>query len=271
MFIRTPLLVKLYTKLYSPDFMLCINNTYTNAYFNLATEEYLLKNLSEDIFMLWQNEPSVIVGKYQNVRAEVNLDYIKRNQIKLVRRFSGGGTVFHDLGNLNLTFIENNKNVNFDRFTRRVVAMLSKLGVHVQSDARRAINIDGLKISGSAQCVHKDRVMYHATLLFSSDLRSLTTTLEGDPKQLDNNTDNRIYVKSVKSPVTNILEHLDKPMDINYFKKYIIDYFLKEKFANKIYKFSEEDISAINMLVDNKYKTQEWNFSGKNPIIYNAI
>lgn len=246
--------------------MICINNTYTNAWFNLAAEEYLLKNFSEDIFMLWQNEPSVIVGKYQNVLAEINLDFVEKNHIKVVRRFSGGGTVFHDAGNLNLTFIESNTNVNFSKFTDRIIGLLSKLGIHAEPDARRAININGLKISGSAQCVHKDRVMFHATLLFSSDLNNLISTLEGDPQQVDNKEDNRIYVKSVKSPVTNILEHLKKPLDIEYFKKYIMNYFLNEMQGNKIYEFDRKDISAIQFLADNKYATQEWNFNGKNPV-----
>lgn len=266
MFIRILLSVRLYTKFYfHNNNMICINNTHTDAYFNLAAEEYLLKNSSEDIFMLWQDEPSVIVGKYQNVLAEINLDYVQKNNIKVVRRFSGGGTVFHDLGNLNLTFIEHNKNVNFDKFTQRVISLLTKLGIQAEPDVRRAINIDGLKISGSAQCVHKDRVMYHATLLFSSNLDKLVTTLDGDPKQLENKVDKRIYVKSVKSPVTNILEHLDKPLDITYFKKYIMDFFLSEKPGNTIYEFTAQDVSAINFLVKSKYATMEWNFDGKSP------
>jgi len=242
--------------------MFCINNTYTNAYFNLASEEYLLKNFSEDIFMLWQNEPSVIVGKYQNVLAEINLDFAEKNGLKIVRRFSGGGTVFHDSGNLNLTFIENNKNVNFDRFTQRIINLLSKLGIHAESDARRAININGLKISGSAQCVHKDRVMFHATLLFSSDLGSLITSLEADPVQTERNSDGRIYVKSVKSPVTNLQQHLDKPIDIRFFKQYIMNHFLNENKGNSIYKFSNEDIKAIKKLEKDKYATNEWNYGG---------
>lgn len=242
--------------------MLCINNTYTDAYFNLASEEYLLKKFQEDIFMLWQNEPSVIVGKYQNVLAEINLDFVKRNGIKVVRRFSGGGTVFHDMGNLNLTFIEKNKNVNFDKFTKQIIALLSELGINADSDERRAINIDGLKISGSAQCVHKDRVMYHATLLFSSDLSSLISTLESDPKQVENIKDNRIYVQSVKSPVTNILKHLEQPLDINIFKKYILDYFLYKSNDNRSYQLTEEDTSAITILKENKYANPDWNFHG---------
>ncbi len=243
--------------------MLCIDNTYTDPYSNLATEEYLLKNFSEDIFMLWQNEPSVIIGKYQNVLAEVNLDFVEEKQIKIVRRLTGGGSVFHDLGNINLTFIERNNNADFDRFTARTVDLLSKLGIQAQSDNRRTINVNGLKISGSAQCVHKDRVLYHATLLFSSDLKTLITTLEGDPKHIENSKDSKVYVKSVKSPVTNILENLDQPMDISYLKKFVFNYFLNEDPKNEIYKINNNDIEAINILRDKKYATKDWNFYGK--------
>lgn len=243
--------------------MLCINNTYTDPYFNMAMEEYLLKNFSEDIFMLWQNEPSVIIGKYQNVLAEVNLDFVEKKQIKIVRRLTGGGSVFHDLGNINLTFIERNNNADFDRFTARTVKLLSQLGIQAQADNRRTINVNGLKISGSAQCVHKDRVMYHATLLFSSDLKTLTTTLESDPKQIEDTQDSKVYVKSVKSPVTNILENLDKPMDISFLKEFVFNYFLNENPENKVYEINNRDREVIDILRNKKYATKEWNFHGK--------
>lgn len=243
--------------------MLCIDNTYTDPYFNLAMEEYLLKNFSEDIFMLWQNEPSVIIGKFQNVLAEVNLDFVEKKGIKIVRRLTGGGSVFHDLGNINLTFIEHNNNIDFDRFTERTVDLLAGLGIQAKADLRRTINVNGLKISGSAQCIHKDRVMYHATLLFSSDLKTLTSTLDSDPKQLENIEDSKVYVQSVKSPVTNILENLDHPIDISYLKKFIFNYFMNEDIQNKQYVINNNDIVAINILKDNKYATKEWNFHRK--------
>lgn len=242
--------------------MLCINNTYLDPYFNIATEEYLLKNFSEDIFMLWQNEPSVIIGKHQNVRAEINLDFVKDNNIKVVRRFSGGGTVFHDMGNLNLTFIETNNNVNFNKFTQEIIDILSQLGIKAESDARRAINIDGLKISGSAQCVHKDRVMFHATLLFSSDLSSLVTTLEAKTYKDDNkeNTSRKVYVKSVKSPVTNISKYVPDSYSIEDFKNLIMNHFIKKNANNKVYTLDEQDIIRIQHLKERKYLTPEWNF-----------
>lgn len=243
--------------------MLCIDNKHTDPYFNLAAEEYLLKNFSDNIFMLWQNEPSVIVGKHQNVRAEINLDFAEKNHIKIARRFSGGGTVFHDLGNLNLTFIETNSNVNFDKFTNEILDMLIQIGINAEADERRAINIDGLKISGSAQCIHKDRVMYHATLLFSSDLSSLIKSLEGDEWEETNDTQRRIYVKSVKSPVTNIAEHLQQAFGLREFKQYVMDYFMNKSKINSFYGFDKKDIQAIELLKKEKYIRPEWNLDAR--------
>lgn len=240
--------------------MLCINNTSSEAYFNLASEEYLLKNLSEDIFMLWQNEPSVVVGKHQNVWAEVNVDFAREHQIKIVRRYTGGGTVYHDMGNVNLTFIEKNSNPDFDVFTNKIIDFLSTIGIEAKADARRGLNIDGLKISGSAQCIHRGKIMHHATLLFSSDLARLTTILDSKYiEPIDSDTPRRVYVKSVKSPVTNISEQLKVRMGLSDFKQAIMDYFFNSSTVNSIYNFSNNDIEAINILKQEKYATQNWN------------
>lgn len=240
--------------------MLCIKNPYTDPYFNLAAEEYLLKNFKEDIFMVWQNEPSIILGKHQNVRAEVNLDFVKQKQINVVRRYSGGGAVYHDLGNINLTFIENSNLLDFDKFTDLTINILASLGVSAQADTRRALNIDGLKISGSAQSVHKNRVLYHATLLYSSDLKTLTESLESKHQDMEEKSP-RFYVKSVKSPVTNICEHLPSPIKIDEFKQSIINYFLENRVDNKLYRFNKEDMDAIELLKEKKYATTVWNYN----------
>jgi lipoate-protein ligase A len=240
--------------------MLCIKNPYTDPYFNLAAEEYLLKNFKEDIIMVWQNEPSIILGKHQNVRAEVNLDFVKEKQIKVVRRYSGGGAVYHDLGNVNLTFIENNSTLDFDKFTNLTISILASLGISAQADARRALNIDGLKISGSAQSVHKNRVLYHATLLYSSDLTILNESLDSKFQAPDDKP-SRFYVKSVKSVVTNISEHLSTEISIENFKQSILDYFLENKEDNKLYSFDKEDLAAIELLKEKKYATAVWNYN----------
>ncbi|HEY8805804.1 MAG TPA: lipoate--protein ligase family protein [Clostridium sp.] len=119
--------------------MIYINNTNTNPYLNLATEEYMLKEFKEDCFMLWRNEPSIIIGKNQNTLSEINLDYVKLNNIPVVRRLSGGGTVFHDLGNLNFTFIRNNSEGNFNnfkKFTLPILNVLNSLNINAKFTGR---------------------------------------------------------------------------------------------------------------------------------------
>jgi len=161
--------------------MLIVNRPHTDPWFNIAAEEYFLKNFQEDIFMLWQNEASIIVGKHQNTLAEINYPYVKENGIPVIRRISGGGTVFHDLGNLNFTFIQNGekgKLVDFRKFTDPILAVLNKMGVPAVFEGKNDLRVDGLKISGNAEHVFKNRVLHHGTLLFSSVLNDLGKALK---------------------------------------------------------------------------------------------
>lgn len=170
--------------------MLCIHNTQTDPYFNLAAEEYLLKDFKENIFMLWQNEPSIVIGKHQDVCAEVNLKFVQDQQIKIARRFSGGGAVYHNPENLNLTFIETGQIMQTDKYTIQIMNFLKTLGIHVEVDERKGLTIGGFKISGSAQSIHKNRYMHHATLLFSTDLDRLVTSLKSTSRQAPEGEDN---------------------------------------------------------------------------------
>jgi lipoate---protein ligase len=223
--------------------MICIDNPYRDASFNLSAEEYLLKNSSQDVFMLWQNEPCAIIGKHQNMEAEVNMDFARHHQIHVIRRHSGGGAVFQDAGNLNLTFIESSRFPDFNKYTQYMQDFLSSMGIHTQADKRGALFLNGLKISGSAQFIRKQKVLFHATLLFSTDLGMLSSTL--DSKESDS-TPQKQYVKSVRSPVTNICEHLNFPLNINEFKTSIIHYFLQKDSNNSMYSFHPEEVAAIN-------------------------
>lgn len=218
--------------------MLTINNSHTDPYFNLAAERYLLKNISEHIFMMWQNEPSVIIGKHQDVDAEVNRDFARENQIKIARRISGGGAVYHDLGNVNLTFIERHSKYDFGKYPTMIIDFLNTLGINATQDERLGLEIDGLKISGSAQYVYKDVSMFHATLLFSSNLMMLDNVL------LKSKHDTKLkYIKSIPSPVTNICEHLKIPIPIADFKKKIMSHFHSES-----YTLDEKDLASIEQL-----------------------
>ena len=237
--------------------MLLIYNDNTNPYFNLAMEEYLLRSSTEDLFILYRNKPSVIVGRNQNTLSEVNLDYVDENSIPVVRRQSGGGAVFHDLGNINFTFISCNNNSfsDFKRFTQPIIDLLKTMGLDAEFSGRNDLLLDGKKFSGNAQYHYKNKVMHHGTLLFSSQISDLSNTLKVKSLKFKGKG-----VNSVKSRITNISEHLNVKMDILEFKDLIMNYMSSINPHNKLYSLSKDDIEQIEKLVDDKYRTWEWNF-----------
>lgn len=237
--------------------MLLINNLDTNPYFNLAMEEYFLRNTTEDLFILWRNENAIIVGKNQNTLSEINYEYVKENNIKVVRRQSGGGAVFHDLGNINFTFISCNDNSfsDFKRFTIPIIEALKSLNIHTEFSGRNDLLIKNQKISGNAQYNYKNKVMHHGTLLFSSQINNLSSALKVKPSKFEGKG-----VKSVKSRVTNISQHLEKNMNVLEFKEYLMSFINNKDKNNHFYELSKHDINEINKLVKEKYSTWEWNF-----------
>lgn len=238
--------------------MLCIIRHETDPYFNLAAEEYVLKHFERDTFMLWRNEPAIIVGKHQNTLAEINQDYVKENMIKVVRRLSGGGAVFHDLGNLNFTFIasgENHQLVDFRKFTQPILEVLQKIGIEAKFEGRNDLTIAGRKFSGNAEHVYKNRVLHHGTLLFSSQMTDLSSALNVDPDKFQDKA-----VKSVRSRVTNISEHLKTPLSVLEFRDLILNHVMESTPGAELYSFTQDDISAIARLRDEKYITWDWNF-----------
>jgi lipoate-protein ligase A len=242
--------------------MLCINDYNTDPYFNLAAEEYVLKSNANDCFMLWQNAPSVIVGKHQNSLAEINLEYVKQNEIKVVRRLSGGGAVFHDLGNLNFTFIENVKGKNvidFQKYTQPIIDVLQSLNIDAKFQGRNDLVIDGQKFSGNAEHVYRNRVLHHGTLLFASQLSDISGSLNVNPKKFDDKA-----VKSVRARVTNISSHLKKPISIEEFRELIFNHIINNYPDCQPYKYNQSDIDAITQLRNEKYSSWEWNF-GQSP------
>ncbi|MCJ7688467.1 MAG: lipoate--protein ligase, partial [Clostridiaceae bacterium] len=247
--------------------MIIINNTNINPYFNMAVEEYILKEFKEDCFMLWRNEPAIIVGKNQNTLSEINLEYIQANNIPVVRRLSGGGTVFHDLGNLNFTFIKNNSDENFNnfrKFTLPILNVLKSLNVNAEFSGRNDLTIEGKKFSGNAQYNYKNRVLHHGTLLFSSDISNLSKSLQAKPLKFQDKS-----IKSAISRVTNINSHLKEPLSIMDFNALITNYIITEDSSASLYEFTDYDLSNINKLREEKYSTWEWNF-GHSPK-YNFI
>lgn len=238
--------------------MLFIKNENTNPYFNLALEEYLLKEFNEDCFMLWQNEPCIVIGKNQHILNEINQKYVKETNIKVARRLSGGGTVYHDLGNLNFTFIVNdtkNNFLNYRKFTMPIIEVLSKLGIKAELSVRNDLTIEGLKFSGNAQFKHKNRLLHHGTILFSSSLNDIKTALE-----INITNTNRRWVKSVPSTVTNVQEHLSKPLSLEELKILIQTHIASKEENSRMYNLTFLDIERVNKLVQEKYSTINWNY-----------
>lgn len=240
--------------------MLCIIRHETDPYFNLAAEEYVMTHFSRDVFMLWRNAPAIIVGRHQNTLAEINLDYVREHELPVVRRMSGGGAVFHDLGNLNFTFIAgggpgHRTVVDFRRFTQPIIDALRGLGVDARFEGRNDLTIDGRKFSGNAEFVREGRILHHGTLLFSARMADVAAALRPDPAKFDDKA-----VKSVRSRVTNISEHLPRPMSVIEFRDHLMSTVMAETPDAETYAFTAEDVAAIEHLRRTKYATWEWNF-----------
>lgn len=245
--------------------MITIINEKTDSRYNLALEEYALKylDIEDDIILLWQNEPSVIIGRNQNTIEEINYNYIKENNIHVVRRISGGGAVYHDFGNLNFTFITNNLKDNLNnyrKFATPVINALNSLGVPAEFAGRNDIIVDGKKISGNAQSYYKNRMFQHGTILFDANLDMVAKVLQVHLDKIESKG-----IKSNRSRVTNIKPYIHKDMSIKEFQAYLLHYFLEtDNIEEKTYQLSSKDYEAIQKLCDEKYSTWEWNY-GESP------
>jgi len=238
-------------------------NTSTQAPFNLALEEYILEHKKEEYFFLWQDEPAIIVGRNQNTTAEINEEYVKANGIQVVRRLTGGGAVYHDLGNINFTMIINDPGgagFDFARFTKPIIQALSSAGVVAEYSGRNDITIEGKKFSGNAQYRHNGRLLHHGTLLFASDLSVLGAALKVKPQKIVAKG-----VKSVRSRVTNIVDYVPA-LTLNSFRELVADWLRKEyNTGEAAYHLDENECQVVDRLASNKYSTWAWNY-GSSPV-----
>lgn len=238
--------------------MIILKRPQTDPFFNLAAEEYLVKNTSEPLFMLWQNTASVVVGKHQNALKEINRKFLKEKKTPVIRRISGGGTVFHDLGNLNYSFIDfgaRERLVNFKKYSQPILDVLHNLKVNAELVGKSDLKINGLKFSGNASHVYKNTVLHHGTLLFSSALQDLDSSIKSSEIYFNDKA-----VKSNRSQVTNIQSHLKEAMSLEEFKQKIFDFVMTSFPKTEIRDFTKTEVKEIQQLADEKYKKWEWNF-----------
>jgi len=237
--------------------MFILDSPSTDPYFNIAAEEYLLKETDGDFTFIYVNDPSIIIGKHQNAYAEINLPYIQESGIPVVRRISGGGTVWHDPGNVNFSFILNGKEgqlVNFREYATPVLTHLQNLLIPAEFGSRNEILAEGKKISGNAEHVYRKRVLHHGTLLFSSDFDALESALRTEPGKYRDRA-----VQSVRSKVVNIQDFLETRTDVSAFRKGLIGHLSGFFEGSNSYEFSDTDTVRIKELINQKYSTWKWN------------
>ena len=240
--------------------MLTVLNSSHDPFYNQAFEEYVYQTfLEDDVFLLWQNDPAVIVGSYQNICREVHVERLRQLGIPVIRRITGGGTVYHDLGNLNYTYIsDGGAAIDYDQCLGPILAALNDIGVPARKNRTCDIAIGDLKISGSAQRMTKGRLLHHGTLLFSSDLGVLdqiTTRRKNDCFQSRG-------TQSAICTVTNIREHLASPMTIEEFRERLLDRMVPP--GSPRLTLTPEQEAEVCRLRDEKYRSWEWTW-GKTP------
>jgi lipoate-protein ligase A len=242
--------------------MILIQWPETDAYFNLAAEEYVFRQLDrqQEYLLLWQNRNAIVVGVHQNTCEEINPDFVEQNNVQVVRRLTGGGAVYHDLGNLNFSFVVDagGKGFNFRLLAQPVVQTLNRMGVAAEFNGRNDLTIGGLKISGNAEMMRGDRLLHHGTLLFNSNLETLSAALKVKGDKIESKG-----IKSVRSRVTNIQDHLPG-LTIAAFKEMLVEEISRSDRQITEYAFTENDRTAIALLREEKYSTWAWNY-GRSP------
>lgn len=240
--------------------MIQIETTSHDPFFNQAFEDYVFRTYREgDVLLLWRNRPAVVVGCYQNICREVHMRALLDRGIPVVRRMSGGGTVYHDLGNLNYTLISDQTGpLDYDRCLEPVIRALNALGVPAQKNRTCDIAVDGKKISGSAQKIAGGRVLHHGTLLFDSDLSLLDeiTTGRKNDAFCSKGTESAICA------VTNLRPYLKDDCEIVTFAKRLAEQLLPP--GSEQIRLTEPQLAEVRRLADETYHAWDWTW-GKTP------
>ncbi|MBQ7247056.1 MAG: lipoate--protein ligase [Lachnospiraceae bacterium] len=229
--------------------------------YNLALEEYIFEEMdwSQTYFMLWQNDRTIVIGRNQDAEAEIDRKYVEARGIRVVRRLSGGGAVYHDLGNLNFTFITDREGegIDFRRFCEPVVRTLASFGVEAQISGRNDLTVDGRKVSGNSQYARNGRVMHHGCILFDTDLGVLTAALRPDPDKIRTKG-----IRSVSARVANLSEYMPAGTTLEDFKARLLEYAAQSMTVERceLTHVQRERVIAIKQT---RYDLDEWNYGRK--------
>lgn len=242
--------------------MIYIENNVTDPFFNFALEYYLLtekKMNTDQIFIFWRTEPTLMIGKYQNTIEEINETFARNHGVKVVRRITGGGTIYTDMGGWQFSFITRGQAeaINFNKYIEPVIAALGNLDVTAEFNSRNDLVIHGKKFSGNAQCMLNGYTLHHGSLLFNTDFEQMVKCLTVD--------DNKIIskgIKSVKERVTNISEYLKEPIDTDTFRQMMVESIMQG--SKKEYRLTDEDLGRIHTIAKAKFESWNWNY-GESP------
>lgn len=230
---------------------------------NLALEEYFFerKDREKTYLLLWQNENTIVIGKNQNTLGEIHPAFVRERGIRVVRRLSGGGAVYHDRGNLNFTFITDapeGQQIDLRRFCVPIAETLRSFGVEAAIGGRNDITVDGKKFSGNAQYIRRGRVMHHGTLMFDSDLTVLEKALQVDREKLRSKG-----IASVSSRVTNLRPYLPEGTAMTDFERRLLECLgISEPLEEAV--LTDRDLAEIQKIKEERYDTWQWNY-GRSP------
>jgi lipoate-protein ligase A len=241
-----------------------IESDSTDPYHNLSLEQFVFTSLNRNnsYFMLWRNHNTIVVGKHQNTLKEINSAFVKEKDIAVVRRLSGGGAVYHDLGNLNFTFItgaDKQKGIDFSVFCEPIREALLSMGVPAEISGRNDMKVDGKKFSGNAQYIKEGRVMHHGTILYDSNLSVLSQALKPGDGKIES-----CGVKSIQSLVTNIRPYMKSDMGVGEFWAALREFMLSSFYMKEL-KLEAEQKLSVETLKDKIYSQWSWNYGTSPP------